>query len=53
MRQTQLEKHSLIETSIIVVTNEGVLTKRRMVKEMGKCQTTIMTSRSYSRGMYM
>ena len=52
MRQTQLEKHSLIETSIIVVTVEIVMAKSHKVKEMGKCQTMIMTSRNYSKGMY-
>ena len=51
MRQTQLESYFLTETSIIVATEEDGLAKSHKAKEMGKCQTTIMTSRSYSKGM--
>ena len=51
MRQTQLEKRSETETSIIGVTVESVMAKSHKVKEMGKCRTMIMTSRNYSKGM--
>jgi hypothetical protein len=52
MRQTQLEIHYLTGASIRVVTVEDRMAKSHKAEEMGKCQTTIMTSRSYSRGMY-
>ncbi len=53
MRQTQLEKCYFLQSTIIVVTVEALLTKTQMVKEMGRCKIMNTTSRSYSKEMFM
>lgn len=54
MRQIQLEKDSYQGASIIVATIEDRLVKSPIDQGDGKkCRRTNMTSRSYSKGMYM